>query len=85
MIGARFVYLLLKFDLYPDYLQEEIVRLNKDIEDRRSHFKEGKFLGSAFIRCNLQLGAHVLAQCLSYHEVWFEWQTLFSIAEHVEF
>lgn len=26
-------------------------------------------LGSAFIQCNLQLGAHVLAQCVSYHKV----------------
>lgn len=26
-------------------------------------------MGSAFIRCNLQMGAHILSQCLSYHEV----------------
>jgi hypothetical protein len=24
--------------------------------------------GSAFVQCNLQMGAHVLAQCVSYHE-----------------
>ena len=28
-----------------------------------------KPLGSAFIQCNLQMGAHVLAQCVSYHQV----------------
>ena len=30
-----------------------------------------KPLGSAFIQCNLQMGAHVLAQCVSYHQVRF--------------
>jgi len=47
----------------------EISRLNKAIETGRSHIStKAKFLGSAFIRCNLQIGAHVLAQCVSYHE-----------------
>jgi len=49
--------------------QAEISRLNKEINDNRQHVAKGKFLGSAFIRCNLQMGAHVLSQCLSYHEV----------------
>lgn len=43
--------------------------MNEKINDAREHIVKGKFLGSAFIRCNLQLGAHVLAQCVSYHEV----------------
>lgn len=51
-----------------DYFKAEISRLNKEIKDNREHLSKGKFLGSVFMRCNLQLGAHVLAQCLSYHE-----------------
>ncbi|KAH9485237.1 hypothetical protein JR316_0002144 [Psilocybe cubensis] len=50
------------------WCKEEISKLNIDIKSRREHIVEGKFLGSAFIRCNLQMGANVLAQCLSYHE-----------------
>ncbi|KAK0441132.1 DUF221 family protein [Armillaria borealis] len=46
---------------------DEISRLNSAIEEERGK-GEGKFLGSAFVRCNLQIGAHVLAQCVSYHE-----------------
>jgi hypothetical protein len=49
--------------------QNEIARLNKEIKEAREHIIKGKFLGSAFVRCNLQMGAHVLAQCVSYHEV----------------
>jgi hypothetical protein len=51
-----------------EWYRDEISRLNKSIKDAREHVVKGKFLGSAFIRCNLQLGAHVLAQCVSYHE-----------------
>ncbi|KAG5729523.1 hypothetical protein E4T56_gene4603 [Termitomyces sp. T112] len=51
-----------------NWCKDEIVRLNKRIEEERANFVGGKSLGSAFIRCNLQIGAHVLAQCLSYHE-----------------
>lgn len=56
------------------YAQDEIARLNGSIEDKRTElFGTGKDaprpLGSAFIQCNLQMGAHVLAQCVSYHEV----------------
>ncbi|KAF7315698.1 hypothetical protein MIND_00085400 [Mycena indigotica] len=47
---------------------EEIARLNTEIEEARQHIVKGKFLGSVFIRCNLQLGAHVLAQCVSHHQ-----------------
>ncbi|KAJ7141507.1 hypothetical protein C8R44DRAFT_604374 [Mycena epipterygia] len=46
---------------------DEIAKLNGEIHDARQHIVKGKFLGSVFIRCNLQLGAHVLAQCVSYH------------------
>lgn len=51
-----------------NWCKEEIARLNIAIDEERKK-SEGKFLGSAFIRCNLQMGAHVLAQCVSYHEV----------------
>ncbi|KAL0946485.1 hypothetical protein HGRIS_012702 [Hohenbuehelia grisea] len=51
-----------------EWCMEEISRLNNEIKDGREHIVKGKFLGSAFIRCNLQMGAHVLAQCVSYHE-----------------
>ncbi|KAF8917993.1 hypothetical protein CPB85DRAFT_1284409 [Mucidula mucida] len=47
--------------------RDEIARLNSAIDEQRAK-SEGKFLGSAFVRCNLQMGAHVLAQCVSYHE-----------------
>jgi hypothetical protein len=50
-------------------LQAEIARLNTEMKEIREHIVKGKFLGSIFIRCNLQMGAHVLAQCVSYHEV----------------
>jgi len=45
--------------------------LNAKVKEAREHIVQGRFLGSAFIRCNLQMGAHVLAQCVSYHEVSF--------------
>ncbi|KAG6920077.1 hypothetical protein DXG01_010145 [Tephrocybe rancida] len=51
-----------------DWCKDEIVRLNGRIKEERANFVEGKPLGSAFVRCNLQMGAHVLAQCVSYHE-----------------
>ncbi|KAG9226508.1 hypothetical protein CCMSSC00406_0005825 [Pleurotus cornucopiae] len=51
-----------------DWCKEEISRLNIEIAEARSHVVNGKFLGSAFIRCRLQMGAHVLAQCVSFHE-----------------
>ncbi|CAA7259132.1 unnamed protein product [Cyclocybe aegerita] len=51
-----------------DWCKEEISRLNEEITEAREYIVKGKCLGSAFVRCNLQLGAHVLAQCLSYHE-----------------
>lgn len=69
MTGARFaIRVVLKKDADMP-LQAEISRLNQEIKTAREHIVKGKFLGTAFIRCNLQLGAHVLAQCLSYHEV----------------
>ncbi|TFK44505.1 hypothetical protein BDQ12DRAFT_701964 [Crucibulum laeve] len=51
-----------------DWCKDDIARLNAAIKDSREHLTQGKFLGSAFIRCNIQMGAHVLAQCVSYHE-----------------
>ena len=54
-------------------LQDEISKLNKSIDEKRAAIESAekmpKPLGSAFIQCNLQMGAHVLAQCVSYHEV----------------
>ncbi|KAJ7647051.1 DUF221 family protein [Roridomyces roridus] len=50
---------------------EEIGKLNEEIREARETISKGKFLGSVFIRCNLQLGAHVLAQCVSYHRPLF--------------
>ncbi|KAF5351925.1 hypothetical protein D9756_007456 [Leucocoprinus leucothites] len=51
-----------------EWCKQEISELNEKLRQGREHIVKGRFLGSAFIRCNLQLGAHVLAQCLSYHE-----------------
>ncbi|KAK0463530.1 DUF221 family protein [Desarmillaria tabescens] len=54
------------------WCKDEISRLNSAIEEERER-GEGKFLGSAFVRCNLQIGAHVLAQCpLTMIDKWME-------------
>lgn len=54
-----------------EWCRKEIGRLNVEIRDAREHIVKGKFLGSVFVRCNLQMGAHILAQAVSYHEVCF--------------
>ncbi|KAG9120367.1 hypothetical protein FRC07_004167, partial [Ceratobasidium sp. 392] len=51
-----------------DYYKNEIARLNIEVNEKRKGIAECKPHGSAFIQCNLQMGAHVLAQCVSYHE-----------------
>ncbi|THU96938.1 DUF221-domain-containing protein [Dendrothele bispora CBS 962.96] len=51
-----------------DWCKEEIATLNGKIRQARAKLVEGKSLGSVFILCNLQMGAHILAQCVSYHE-----------------
>ncbi|KAF5364658.1 hypothetical protein D9758_005530 [Tetrapyrgos nigripes] len=51
-----------------DWCKQEISDLNIKIQQARAHLVEGKPLGSVFILCNLQMGAHILAQCVSYHE-----------------
>ncbi|ESK88187.1 duf221 family protein [Moniliophthora roreri MCA 2997] len=52
-----------------EWCAEEIGRLNREIDERRKTLSgKTKFLGSIFIRTNLQLGAHILAQCVSWHE-----------------
>ncbi|KAG2015869.1 DUF221 family protein [Coprinopsis cinerea AmutBmut pab1-1] len=51
-----------------NWCKEEIAKINVSIAELRKDNSERKFLGSAFIRCNLQMGAHILAQCVSYHE-----------------
>jgi hypothetical protein len=48
--------------------QTEIARLNREIKAGRADAAQRKSLGTAFVECTLQLGAHVLAQCVSYHE-----------------
>ncbi|KIK66859.1 hypothetical protein GYMLUDRAFT_37938 [Collybiopsis luxurians FD-317 M1] len=53
-----------------EWCKDEIVKLNSEIDSARaSHSEQAKFLGSVFILCNLQMGAHILAQCVSYHKV----------------
>ncbi|CAE6449878.1 unnamed protein product [Rhizoctonia solani] len=51
-----------------DWCKTEIARLNDEINEKRKGLPECEPHGSAFIQCNLQMGAHVLAQCVSYHE-----------------
>ncbi|KAG9089597.1 hypothetical protein FRC06_001468 [Ceratobasidium sp. 370] len=51
-----------------DWYKNEIVRLNGEVNEKRKGLAECRPHGSAFIQCNLQMGAHVLAQCVSYHE-----------------
>ncbi|GJE96634.1 hypothetical protein PsYK624_128340 [Phanerochaete sordida] len=55
-----------------DWCKDEISKLNKSITEKRAEIEHAdkmpKPLGSAFIQCNLQMGAHVLAQCVSYHK-----------------
>ncbi|EEB99690.1 hypothetical protein MPER_00584, partial [Moniliophthora perniciosa FA553] len=52
-----------------EWCAEEIGRLNREIDERRRSLSgKTKFLGSIFIRTNLQMGAHILAQCVSWHE-----------------
>jgi calcium permeable stress-gated cation channel len=54
-----------------DYCTENIARCNQTIKELREKLPEAKHFGSCFIQCELQIGAHVLAQCLSYHEPFF--------------
>ncbi|KAF8532738.1 DUF221-domain-containing protein [Gautieria morchelliformis] len=56
-----------KVDTFKHY-KREISHLNAKIDDLRRKIDTAKPLGSAFIQCNLQMGAHVLAQCVSHHE-----------------
>ncbi|KAI0340297.1 DUF221-domain-containing protein [Trametopsis cervina] len=55
-----------------EWCKDEIARLNKSIDEKRKKLSEDatkpKPMGSAFIQCNLQMGAHVLAQCVSHHQ-----------------
>ena len=50
------------------WAKEEIVRLDGIMEKARNDLSNVEAVGSAFIELNLQLGAHVLTQCVSYHE-----------------
>ncbi|TRM61312.1 hypothetical protein BD626DRAFT_406026 [Schizophyllum amplum] len=51
-----------------EYWKFDIDRLNKEIDILRADSHTKEFKGSAFVRCNLQMGAHILAQCVSHHE-----------------
>src|SRR5258706_9423824 len=51
-----------------DWCTKEITRLNVEIHRLRETLPNCPPQGSAFVQCNLQMGAHVLAQCVSYHE-----------------
>ena len=51
-----------------DWCTKEIVRLNVEIDKLRETLPDCLPQGCAFVQCNLQMGAHVLAQCVSYHE-----------------
>lgn len=50
---------------------QEISRLNKEISEARKGLDQCEPHGSAFVQCEYQIGAHVLAQCVSYHEPLF--------------
>lgn len=54
-----------------DYCVEHIRELNEKIKELRLKLPGEKPSTSCFIQCNLQIGAHVLAQCLSYHKPLF--------------
>ncbi|KAF5389147.1 hypothetical protein D9757_004969 [Collybiopsis confluens] len=48
-----------------EWCKTDIAQLNDTIASlRASTSSDGKFLGSVFILCNLQIGAHILAQCV---------------------
>lgn len=52
-----------------EWCKKEIPRLTEEITRARQDLPNAKPHGAAMIMCNLQMGAHVLAQCTSYHEV----------------
>lgn len=52
-----------------EWAKKEIPRLNDKIAQARMELPNAKPHGAAMIMCNFQMGAHVLAQCTSYHEV----------------
>ncbi|KAK7039087.1 phosphate metabolism protein 7 [Paramarasmius palmivorus] len=53
-----------------EWCAEEVGKLNEEIDVARRGVRQGesKFLGSIFIRTTLPIGAHILAQCVSWHE-----------------
>jgi hypothetical protein len=54
-----------------DYCVEHIRELNERIKELRLKIPEEKPSRSCFIQCNLQIGAHVIAQCVNYHKPLF--------------
>jgi calcium permeable stress-gated cation channel len=63
-----------------DYCINRLGELNEKIEAARKLLPECKPFGSCFIQCNLQIGAHVIAQCVSYHEPLFMSQRWIEVA-----
>jgi len=51
-----------------EWAKKEIPRLDREIMAARKNLPNLEAAGSAFVELNLQLGAHVLTQCVSYHE-----------------
>ena len=63
-----------------DWCTKEIARLTVEIDKLRETLPNCPPQGSAFVQCNLQMGAHVLAQCVSYHEPLFMGQKWIEVA-----
>jgi len=51
-----------------DWCTKEITRLNVEIEKLQETLSNCPSQGSAFLQCNLQMGAHILTQCVTYHD-----------------
>ncbi|KAG8834258.1 hypothetical protein FRC17_009267 [Serendipita sp. 399] len=59
-----------------EYCIDNISKLNDQITEARKKLSEAKSWGAAFIQCNLQIGAHVIGQCVPYHEPMSMYRTL---------
>ncbi|KAG8809455.1 hypothetical protein FRC19_005213 [Serendipita sp. 401] len=66
-----------------DYCIDNIAKLNEQIKEARKKLPEAKSWGAAFIQCNLQIGAHVIGQCVPYHEPMTMYRTLEATPEDI--
>lgn len=64
-----------------EWAKKEISRLNDEIARARMELPNAKPHSAAMVMCNLQMGAHVLAQCTSYHEVRVYFPMMFACAQ----